>query len=336
MLHKIKHLLIPHKHNAYHPHAIRLPALALFLLVLLSQHLAFNYFAQNELRVLGYATNISISDLLTFTNQERTSRGISALSLNNKLNSAAQSKAQHMIDYNYWAHVAPDGTTPWYFIDSTGYGYQKAGENLAYGFATSSGTVQGWMNSPSHAENLLDTNYSEVGFGIKDGANFQGDENTVVVAMYGQPHVASAQNTQPASTAQQSEPAPVAASEQPQSQPATAAEQTEEPQEEREPVVRASNPEVVVSSGALPQLNQSQSRISNYQALLSGQAHWSLYMSFGIVLTLGAIFVMKHATAAYQLAVQGEHYVVGHPMLEASIIYAAIWLLLAGTYGVVG
>jgi hypothetical protein len=93
-----------------------------------------------------------------------------------------------MIKRDYWAHIAPDGKTPWAFINESGYKYRSAGENLAYGFDSSEQTVAGWMNSPSHRENMLKLDYKEVGFGIAYSNNYQGKgPETVVVAEYGDP-----------------------------------------------------------------------------------------------------------------------------------------------------
>jgi uncharacterized protein YkwD len=40
------------------------------------------------------------------------------------------------------------------------------GENLAKGFTTPQGVLDGWMASPGHKANILNKNFSEVGFGI--------------------------------------------------------------------------------------------------------------------------------------------------------------------------
>ena len=88
-----------------------------------------------------------------------------------------------------------------------------AGENLAYGFDTSLGVVNGWMASPTHRDNVLLPDYEEVGFGIANGEDYQGTENTVVVAMYGDPVVSinptPAPVTQTPSTPPAANPEPV-------------------------------------------------------------------------------------------------------------------------------
>jgi len=138
--------------------------------------------------VLAYATNISIDSLLVSTNEQRINSNLSSLQLNAKLTAAAQVKANDMSQRNYWSHVTPDGIQPWAFINNSGYLYQKVGENLAYGFLSSTDTVKGWMNSAEHRANVLDSSYKDVGFGFANSSNFQNSgAETIVVAMYGNP-----------------------------------------------------------------------------------------------------------------------------------------------------
>ena len=63
--------------------------------------------------VLGYASNITFSDLLDDTNRVRQEHNLPLLHVNNDLSAAAEKKAEHMFANNYWAHVAPDGTAQW-------------------------------------------------------------------------------------------------------------------------------------------------------------------------------------------------------------------------------
>jgi len=156
-----------------------------------------------------YASNININDLHNLANQERANVGLGALNYNSQLGNAAYNKANYMIANNYWAHVAPDGTTPWYFIQASGYSYTVAGENLAKDFSSSSGVIAGWMASPTHHANVVNSSYQDVGYAVVNGI-LQGSETTIVVAMYGaqstpEPVVAAvvapaAQATPPAST----------------------------------------------------------------------------------------------------------------------------------------
>ena len=103
------------------------------------------------------------------------------------LTKAAALKADDMFSDNYWAHFAPDGTSPWYFYGKVGYSYTWAGENLARDFQTSAGVVAGWMASTAgHKENILNSNFTEVGVAVKNGV-LQGEETTLVVQLFGKP-----------------------------------------------------------------------------------------------------------------------------------------------------
>lgn len=138
--------------------------------------------------VLGYATDMSASELLDATNAQRVSNGETALSLNSQLDNAAQAKADNMVALNYWAHDTPSGQPPWVFITAAGYSYTAAGENLAYGFDTSQDVITAWMGSTEHRANILGGAYKDVGFGIANSDNYQGGgPETIVVAEYGEP-----------------------------------------------------------------------------------------------------------------------------------------------------
>lgn len=148
----------------------------------------FNPLSTKSTDVLAYSSNITSNGLLESTNQVRRQSKDQLLTINLQLATAAQEKANDMITKNYWSHQTPDGSEPWTFITKSKYNYQKAGENLAYGFNNSSEVIQGWINSAEHRQNMLDKDFTEVGFGVASSPNFNnsGPAN-VVVAMYAKP-----------------------------------------------------------------------------------------------------------------------------------------------------
>lgn len=180
-----------HKTSKKHPHhyaKVYWPYLPLIILVAAGLWLGHPGVERSQRGVLSYSTDVNAASLLIDSNQARTRNGQTELRINPQLAAAAQAKAQDMASHDYWSHITPDGNTPWKFIDATGYSYQKAGENLAYGFADSDDVVKGWMNSATHKANLLDANYKDVGFGIVNSPDFRGDgPETIVVALYGTP-----------------------------------------------------------------------------------------------------------------------------------------------------
>jgi hypothetical protein len=162
--------------------------------------LILSSFKHAQQHVLGISSNISITDLLADTNKQRAQNGLPALVLNQELDNAAMAKAQYMYKYNFWAHNAPDGTTPWVFIRNAGYPYVYAGENLARGYFTADDVVNAWMASPGHRENILSGNYHDIGFAVMAG-NLTGEDTVLVVQMFGSQNMQEAQAQTPSSTA---------------------------------------------------------------------------------------------------------------------------------------
>ncbi len=182
--HQLSISLIPHKGNNHHPWAIRHQGLALFTLGILVSQILTNVAVGKPAFVLGFATDIQKEQLISQTNQQRQSNGVGTVTESPALSQAAMLKARDMFANNYWAHVSPKGTTPWHWFNLVGYSYQYAGENLAKGFDTSGGVISGWMNSPSHRENLLNPNYKEIGMAVLNG-QLDGEATTLVVQFFG-------------------------------------------------------------------------------------------------------------------------------------------------------
>lgn len=180
----IKLAVVPHKANQFRPHLVR--SYSLFVLVLfVAVVFGISNFVK-EGSTLGVEANFTANQLLDETNIERNSNHMASLQYNEQLSAAAFLKAQDMFRQQYWAHVAPDGTTPWQWFGKAGYNYSYAGENLAKNFTSASATVAAWMASPTHRANILNSNYSDVGFAVVDG-RLQGRNTTLIVALFGQP-----------------------------------------------------------------------------------------------------------------------------------------------------
>ena len=178
------HFFTPRHTNNHKAKALHVSSIVTYITILLVVQIFLTSFARVKPGVLGYASNITVTDLLKDTNEKRVAAGDKQLVLNDELSQAAVAKAKDMFAKQYWAHTAPDGVDPWSFILSSGYNYLFAGENLARDFGDSKGVVNAWMNSPSHRENLLNPRYQEVGFAAVNG-KYNGYETTLVVQMFG-------------------------------------------------------------------------------------------------------------------------------------------------------
>lgn len=248
--------------------------------------------------VLSYATSMSDNGLFDATNKARANNGLPALQFSPSLDQAAQAKAEDMAAKNYWSHVTPDGKEPWAFIDKAGYKYYKAAENLAYGFDNNDSTVIGWMNSPAHRANVLDSQLSEVGFGIVNIESYQNKgPQTIVVAMYGLPP--------------------------PQTIGAT-------------PDKSVENSDVASSPFASTNGASTARTISYAQTLTGGSAPWiSLVVGIGIGL-MTMYLILKHTRNIARALKRGERFVLHHPLLDTTIIaLLALSTVVAQTAGVI-
>lgn len=180
----VKLCIVPSKENQYRPHLIRRAGLFVVAVLVVGMQLVYNVGETGS--VLGEKANISMAALLDDTNSARRDGHLGELKLSQKLNQAAQMKADDMFAKQYWSHDAPDGTKPWKWFADAGYDYAEAGENLAKGFYTAEATTTAWMGSVEHRANILDPDYTDVGFAVKSGT-LDDKPTTLVVALYGKP-----------------------------------------------------------------------------------------------------------------------------------------------------
>ena len=86
-----------------------------------------------------------------------------AVTWNGYLAAAARGHANDMADQGYFAHTSPSGLTMKQRAEKAGYtGWRDLGENIAAGY-TVRDVIQGWLDSPSHCETLMDPALKEVG-----------------------------------------------------------------------------------------------------------------------------------------------------------------------------
>ncbi len=110
-------------------------------------------------------------------NQQRAAAGVGALRSSAPLVTTAQRYADYMVSDDHFAHQDEDGHNVVYRVLNTDPSladrWVVLGENLgwgSYGLATPRSMVQGWMNSPTHRDNILYGEFDEIGVGITRGA----------------------------------------------------------------------------------------------------------------------------------------------------------------------
>jgi hypothetical protein len=132
---------------------------------------------------------------------------LNVLTINSRLQTAAQWKADDMIQKDYWEHFH-NGKSPWDWMKEADYDYIDAGENLAIDFTELEPMMTAWMNSRTHRDNILNSKYKEIGIGIGKG-DFEGHQTIIVVQMFGNPALEKvAQKNEISSTPSSYEPTP--------------------------------------------------------------------------------------------------------------------------------
>lgn len=187
----LKHSFVPHRGNAYRPHALRHKALSVYSIGLIFSQLLLGATVYSGPSVVKADAAALQKNIIVHTNTERTNNNLDTLIENETLDKAAENKLSNMFQENYWDHTGPKGETAWDFISATGYQYQLAGENLARGFSSSNDTVKAWMASPSHRSNILNSRFKEIGVAVGSG-KINGNTTTVIVQFFGEPRTAYA------------------------------------------------------------------------------------------------------------------------------------------------
>ncbi len=122
------------------------------------------------------------------TNYHRNTENLSDLSKSESLTKAAEDKVDDMFKNQYFEHISPvDGRDVTYWVGEVSYNYALVGENLALGdFKSEVELVQAWMDSPGHRENIMNSQYTEIGVAAKKGI-IEGRNTWLAVQIFAKP-----------------------------------------------------------------------------------------------------------------------------------------------------
>ena len=109
---------------------------------------------------------------ILLVNRDRMINGLSPLVEDPLITLTAQKHADDMEKRNFYAHVNPDGQAPTERYRANGgiggigekINYYSRGQTLNYGLIEK--FQRSWMYSKGHRENLLNPNYTKIGYGI--------------------------------------------------------------------------------------------------------------------------------------------------------------------------
>jgi uncharacterized protein YkwD len=108
------------------------------------------------------------AQMLELVNRERAAAGLRPLAPDAEMTEVARKHSTDMFARGYFAHVNPEGRSPFDRMDKAGVKFKTAGENLALA-PTLQIAHTGLMNSPGHRANILQPAFGRLGIGIMDG-----------------------------------------------------------------------------------------------------------------------------------------------------------------------
>lgn len=155
---------------------------ALFPILAFCLFLGSNAFSQRSKRVsIGSGANASSnlfgnfgadeSEIFALVNDERRKKRLGSLAWDDDLAKVARKYSQQMAMGNFFGHFDKNGDGVEARVDAARIGWRKIGENLflCQGIDDfDSFAVRGWMKSPSHRENILDSEWTLTGIGIAE------------------------------------------------------------------------------------------------------------------------------------------------------------------------
>jgi uncharacterized protein YkwD len=129
---------------------------------------------------------------LCLLNDQRAEKGLPALKAQAELEQASIDYSELMVDQQFFAHVSPAGSVLTQRLTDSGYlggeGAWIVGENIAWGesyLGTPGAIVTAWMNSPGHRENILSSDYDEIGVGIAIGVPSSANDGATYTTDFG-------------------------------------------------------------------------------------------------------------------------------------------------------
>lgn len=115
-------------------------------------------------------TASEVQTALNLVNADRKAQGLQALTFNSSLAKVADTYAKTMIERGFFSHYTPEGQSPFDRMKAAGIAYTYAGENLAINNSVQA-AEKAFMNSAGHRANILNTNYTQIGIGVRHAAN---------------------------------------------------------------------------------------------------------------------------------------------------------------------
>ena len=109
--------------------------------------------------------SVEEQEFLDKINELRTKNNLPELQIDDNVENVARLKAQDLAENNYFSHTSDKYGTPFEMLTTSGVNYKTASENIA-GNNSIDGAISSWMNSDSHKNNILSTDFNYTGVAV--------------------------------------------------------------------------------------------------------------------------------------------------------------------------
>ncbi|MFJ9469182.1 CAP domain-containing protein [Streptomyces caniferus] len=109
--------------------------------------------------------------IVELVNAQRAQHGCGPLTVDHRLQAAAQAHSDDMAARNYYEHNTPEGVDPGTRMTKAGFPWGSWAENIFKSPKDPATAMDGWMKSPGHRDNILNCSYKSTGVGVNLSAN---------------------------------------------------------------------------------------------------------------------------------------------------------------------
>lgn len=106
------------------------------------------------------------AQVVTLLNAKRVAVGLKPLAVDAKANAVALAHSKDMCEQRFFDHKNLAGDQPWDRMRKVGMRFSGAAENIAVGYTTAQSVHVGWLTSPDHRKNRLNSTYTRIGVGV--------------------------------------------------------------------------------------------------------------------------------------------------------------------------
>ena len=121
--------------------------------------------------------------MLVLMNRDRKLAGVAPLVMDDKLVAIARAHTHDMVDHDFVGHVSPRTGNTVDRVHQAGLAPQLISENVGRGYTVDE-AEQGFMASPGHRANIVDSRAARVGIGVVFGTSAAGPRPLFVTQLF--------------------------------------------------------------------------------------------------------------------------------------------------------